>query len=573
MSQQLAQQSSVPKGTKLTLMRTTTNPTAIIPRKYRRGFLGTSKLVLIPEIQNPYEYTRGVKHMITALVGLAAAAAPIGSSVLFPALSLISKDFNVSPAVANLTVAMFMGSMGLFPLYWSRLSEINGRRTVYILSFLSFTIFCLAAAVAPTSQIWFLILMRIGAGGSASAVLSVGAGTIADIFEVRERGQAVGWFYLGPLIGPLIAPIIGGGIASKWGWRGTMWFSVFFGFVLTIALVMGLPETLRRKSVAGVVEVGKPQGNRPASEESMETGDGDDIEKGSSLAAATGDNIGSPGRSNARLDNPPTEKQPQDQPWKKQGNPQQPQPSPPKERKLVSKVWHAIIDPLRAVKYIRYPPVAMTIWYGSIGFMCLYILNVSMQQTFGDPPYNFQTASIGLLYISPSVGYFTGSIVGGRWTDRVMVRQAKRRQAKGKGDGKLIPEDRMGENAALGGLLFPIGLLWYGWTVTRVEQWIVPVLATFFFGFGGMIVFGMCTTMLTEFVPGKSSSAVAVQNLIRNMLACIGAIITAPLLDALGEGILFSILAGLGFLSMSIIWLMRKYGPKWREYVGEYDLS
>ncbi len=36
-----------------------------------------------------------------------------------------------------------------------------------------------------------------------------------DVWEVRERGKAMGIFYLGPLLGPLLAPIIGGALSEK----------------------------------------------------------------------------------------------------------------------------------------------------------------------------------------------------------------------------------------------------------------------------------------------------------------------------------------------------------------------
>ncbi len=36
------------------------------------------------------------------------------------------------------------------------------------------------------------------------------------------------------------------------------------------------------------------------------------------------------------------------------------------------------------------------------------------------------------------------------------------------------------------------------------------MIALFFFGLGSMILFSLATTMLTEFMPGKSSSGVAV---------------------------------------------------------------
>jgi len=100
-----------------------------------------------------------------------------------------------------------MLSMGIFPLWWSSFSETLGRRTIYIVSFAFFTIWNIASA--ESTSITMLIIMRILSGGSSAAVQSVGAGSIADIWESKERGKAMGVFYLGPLLGPLVAPIIG----------------------------------------------------------------------------------------------------------------------------------------------------------------------------------------------------------------------------------------------------------------------------------------------------------------------------------------------------------------------------
>lgn len=70
----------------------------------------------------------------------------------------------------------------------------------------------------------------------------------------------------------------------------------------------------------------------------------------------------------------------------------------------------------------------------------------------------------------------------------------------------------MRENAWLGAILFPGALIIYGWTVQHGTIWIVPMIANFFFGIGSMVIFGIATTMLTEFMPKKSSSGVAVNN-------------------------------------------------------------
>lgn len=51
----------------------------VVPRAERRGLLG--RLTLIPEIENSYDYRKSTKWTITAIVALAAAGAPMGSSI------------------------------------------------------------------------------------------------------------------------------------------------------------------------------------------------------------------------------------------------------------------------------------------------------------------------------------------------------------------------------------------------------------------------------------------------------------------------------------------------------------
>ena len=133
-----------------------------------------------------------------------------------------------------------MLSMSIFPLWWSSFSETLGRRTIYLVSFSLFLLWNILAAVSQ--NIAMLIIMRILGGGAAASVQAVGAGTIADIWEVKERGKAMGIFYLGPLCGPLFAPIIGGALGEGLGWRSTLWFLAIYGGFVLIFLFFALPE-------------------------------------------------------------------------------------------------------------------------------------------------------------------------------------------------------------------------------------------------------------------------------------------------------------------------------------------
>ncbi|KKA21610.1 Uncharacterized protein T310_4397 [Rasamsonia emersonii CBS 393.64] len=464
-------------------------PPVPVPRRKRRGLFG--QFTLIAEVENPKTYSRKIKWFLTFVVAMAAVAAPMGSAIFFPSLSQVARDLNATPTVTNLSVALYMLSMSIFPLWWSSFSETLGRRTIYLVSFVLFSVFNVLCAIS--SSIAMLVVMRMLSGGASASVQAVGAGTIADLWDVRERGRAMGIFYLGPLCGPLFAPIIGGALANRWGWRSTLWFMVVFGGLTVLFIFLALPETLaaRKKPLVEAEQAATP------------------LDRTSSRV------------SSQMIRN---------------------------TAKWLKFLRIAFLDPLKIILYLRYPPVLVTVYYASITFGCLYVLNVSIQESFGAPPYNFSTLLVGLLYIPNSLGYVITSFFGGRWMDRIMHREAKKAN-RYDDKGKLIyrPEDRMRENAFLGAILYPAALLWYGWAVQKGVYWFVPIVANFFFGIGSMLIFGMATTMLTEFMPKKSSAGVALNNFVRNIFSCVGAVVASPIIHAIGNGWLFTILGLLGF--------------------------
>ena len=235
-------------------------------------------------------------------------------------------------------------------------------------------------------------------------------------------------------------------------------------------------------------------------------------------------------------------------------------------KKYIRKLNRIFIDPLKILLYLRFPAVLITVYYASITFGSLYLLNISLETTFSKSPYNFSTTIVGLTYIPSSIGYVLASLFGGKWTDTIMAREATR-AGRYEADGKLKyrPEDRMRENAWIAAFLYPAALIWYGWTAEKGIFWLVPLIANFFFGIGSMLIFAMATTMLTEFMPKKASSGVAVNNFIRNIFSFVGAVVAQPLISAIGNGWLFTGLGVIAAASSVVVWAMRRFGPRWRE--------
>ncbi|KAF3491755.1 MFS multidrug transporter [Arthroderma uncinatum] len=488
-------------------------PPVIVPRGKRRGLFGS--LTLLAEVENPKLYNRKAKWFITFVVAIAAAAAPMGSAIFLPGLSEVANTFNTTATVTNLSVALYMLSISIFPLWWSSFSERLGRRSIYLASFALFTLWSILSAISVS--ITMLIIMRVLAGGAAASVQAVGAGTIADIWDPVDRGRAMGIFYLGPLCGPLIAPILGGIFTQAWGWRSTQWFLTIYGGLVLVFILFALPETLA---------IRKPL--PPAEPETQESAAERTLSRVSSRQVV---------QQTTRLLN-------------------------------IFKI--VIIDPLKIILYIRFPAVALTVYYASIAFGCLYVMNISIEVTFSRDPYNFSTLIVGLLYVPSALGYIVASLGGGPWMDSIMKREARRaNRVDANGRYIFIPEDRMRENAWLGALIFPSALIWYGWTSENGVHWFPTILANFFFGLGSMIIFSMSTTMLTEFMPNRSSAGVALNNFMRNIASCVGGIVAAPIIDAIGNGWLFTILGLVCFASCICIWAMKRFGPRWRVTMDE----
>ncbi|RMZ87844.1 hypothetical protein DV736_g4923, partial [Chaetothyriales sp. CBS 134916] len=434
-------------------------PVVKVPRSKRRGLF--ARFAIVAEVTEPRDYPDSTKWFLVAVIGFAAAAAPVGSSIILPSLDLVSKQFGSSPATTNLSVALYMLAMAIFPLWWSALSEAGGRRTVYLTSFAMFTVF---AVLSATSQnIAMLVIMRMLSGGGAASVQAVGAGTVADLFDTGERGRAMGIFYLGPLCGPLFAPILGGIVGERWGWRATQWVLAIYGVMAFVCLFFGLPETLKMRKK--IVESSTIDDSLPSQTSSLRR-------------TATRQSV--------------------HKTWKK----------------YFKAVKVLLLDPIKIVLYLRYPPVLLSIYYASVTFGSLYVLNISVSYSFKREPYNFGTLIVGLFYIPNSLGYVISSILGGLWMDRIMKREARRANRRSS-NGKWIylPEDRMCENAWLGAALYPTALIWYGWTTEKGVFVIWPLIANFFYGLGSLLIFAMVTTMLTEFMPRKASSGVALNNL------------------------------------------------------------
>lgn len=191
--------------------------------------------------RNPQQLSPAYKWLLTMLISLAALAAALVSSAYSGGLVEIVEYFQFSKEVAYVGISLYVLGFALGPLIWSPLSEIYGRRRIYIISMASFTAF--TAGTAGVTNTESLLILRFLAGSMGSSGMALPGGVIADIFPATTRGLAMDMFATAPLLGPTLGPIIGGFISESIGWRWVEGVLAIFSAVLVTAMVFLLPET------------------------------------------------------------------------------------------------------------------------------------------------------------------------------------------------------------------------------------------------------------------------------------------------------------------------------------------
>lgn len=523
----------------------------------RRGLLAF--LTIVPEYDDARNYPKSTKALVVFVVALAAVTGPMGTSILLPAIDDVVDDLGTSVSIVNVSVGVYLLLLGIFPMWWSNFSEKHGRRSVYVVSFVWFLAFSIGCALAPS--ISALIVLRLLAGAGASAVQSVGAATVSDLYIQQERGTALGLFYLGPLVGPFISPILGGAVAQAWGWRATMWVMVIFCALNVISVFFLLPETLRiEDSMAQVKERLKEQMDVPPAElERIAT----NLSQHSSLRrdVLNDETVVDPVMpSLLRLTTNGSSYS------KKVLDYEMSRAASVTTHELQSwshLLYEYLVRPTHAVLLLGYPPVTLTVAYSAITFMGVYFLNITISNEYSSAPYNFSTIIVGLMYIPNSFTYILASVFGGRWNDWLIRRYASRH------NGEMVPESRISWNLVLAVVLFP-SLLIFGWCLDKGEHWVTPLIGSAIFGFACMLVIGITITYLIDILPGKGATGVALNNLVRQILAATATFITEPLILAIGVGVLFSIYVGITTVAALLLFYLKRNGAALRE---KYDIT
>ncbi|KAI0957054.1 hypothetical protein AcW1_005567 [Taiwanofungus camphoratus] len=217
--------------------------------------------------ENPFNWTKSRKWLITLQLAVSTWVAAFCSSSYTGGLTDTMGEFHISEEVALLGVSLYVLGFALGPFLWAPLSEMYGRRIVFIGTFTVFTLLHLGGSLGRNTTT--LLVTRTLAGIFGVSPFTNSGGALADIWVPRERGIASSLYASAPFMGPVLGPIVGGWVSqSRLGWHFVFWI-MFIISALSLLRFIATPETygpvllrwrarrLRRNSASKLIYISK----------------------------------------------------------------------------------------------------------------------------------------------------------------------------------------------------------------------------------------------------------------------------------------------------------------------------
>jgi EmrB/QacA subfamily drug resistance transporter len=174
------------------------------------------------------------KKSVLLVSAFAAFLVPFLSSAANLALPSIGNEFHANAIGLGWVISSFILSSAIFLLPFGRLADIVGRKKIFFLGILLFTVSTFL--IIFSWNIVSLIIFRILQGLSSAMIFGTSMAIITSVFQPGERGRAIGINITSTYLGLSCGPVIGGFLTQYLGWRSIFAFLVPFGIISLILI-------------------------------------------------------------------------------------------------------------------------------------------------------------------------------------------------------------------------------------------------------------------------------------------------------------------------------------------------
>ena len=148
------------------------------------------------------------------------------------ALPLMADEFDATIPFVQWVALGYMLATGSLLLPAGRLSDLVGRKVVYVAGFCVFVLGAVFAALSP--NLIAVIAFRIVQGAGSAMIQANGMAILTTTFPSQQRARVIGMFMTMVGLGAIMGPILAGVVVDSFGWRAVFMASIPLGGVSLI---------------------------------------------------------------------------------------------------------------------------------------------------------------------------------------------------------------------------------------------------------------------------------------------------------------------------------------------------
>ena len=151
------------------------------------------------------------------------------------ALPSIADQFNTDLPTTQWIVIGYGLTIAALLLPMGRLSDILGRKKIYLLGFMIFATGGFLAAISPNIEL--LIGTKIVQGVGSAMTQGTSMAMVISAFGDKDRGRALGLTMSVVGVGAVVGPAIGGFLVDYLGWEAVLYTTAGLGVLSLISLL------------------------------------------------------------------------------------------------------------------------------------------------------------------------------------------------------------------------------------------------------------------------------------------------------------------------------------------------
>lgn len=177
---------------------------------------------------------------VVATVCIGALMAALDASIINVALPNLEQQFHTRMSEIEWVSLSYLLSLASSILIFGRLADMIGRKWLYTIGFIIFSLSSLFCGLAQTLSI--LIVCRIFQGIGAAMLQANSVSIITFATPKADLGKAIGFQASAQGIGLSLGPVVGGALLSFVSWKWLFFINLPVGIIGTILGILFLPK-------------------------------------------------------------------------------------------------------------------------------------------------------------------------------------------------------------------------------------------------------------------------------------------------------------------------------------------